>query len=537
MKNWNDQKVVILGAARQGTALAHYLAQHGAQVVLNDNRPDSSLVSARESLADLITEGKVACVFGGHPFSLLDGIDCLFISGGVPLTLPIIEEAQKRGIQLSNDSQIFLETAPCQTIGITGSAGKTTTTTLVGRMAEAAQTNEERRRTKDEGRRTEEGASGDSGSADGASDVRHSSSVIGRSSSVFRRVFVGGNIGNPLISVVDKMTPDDLAILELSSFQLEIMDRSPQVAAILNVTPNHLDRHGTMQAYTAAKARILEFQRATDIAVLGRDDPGAWSQRKKVQGRLLSFGLSELPPVQEGTFLGGDELYLRTFKGEGIGDRGSPNPLSPISSDVRLMSREDIQLRGEHNLLNVLAACAIAAAAGLPVEAMRAGVEGFYGVPHRLEFVRSWSGADWYNDSIATAPERAMAAIRSFEEPLVLLAGGRDKKLPWDEFAELVHSRVDHLIIFGEAAELILQAMDRQTTHKPTNGRSKEPEESLNRRVSITLAKDLREAVQSAAQIVQPGDVVLLSPGGTSFDEFSDFEERGEWFRKLVMDL
>ncbi len=208
--------------------------------------------------------------------------------------------------------------------------------------------------------------------------------------------------------------------MELSSFQLEIMTRSPQVAAVLNITPNHLDRHSSMQAYTAAKARILAYQPGDGAAVLGRDDPGAWGLKDSVRGKLVAFG--EHPwSAMPGTYLKNGKLILWDGMAEAV-----------------LMEQSSIGLRGQHNLLNVLAACAIAFAAGLPVEAMRAGVEGFSGVPHRLEFVRSWGGASWYNDSIATAPERSMAAIRSFDEPLVLLAGGRDKNLPWDDFARLV---------------------------------------------------------------------------------------------------
>lgn len=180
------------------------------------------------------------------------------------------------------------------------------------------------------------------------------------------------------------------------------------------------------------------------------------------------------------------------------------------------MSTDNIQLRGGHNLQNVLAACAISVAAELPFEAIQNGVNGFKGVPHRLEYVRTWKGADWYNDSIATAPERAMAAIRSFEEPLILLAGGRDKDLPWDDFASLVRERVDHLILFGEAAGKIFQAVGKKDGIQ---------------------CESLREAVHTAAELAAPGDVVLLAPGGTSFDEFRDFEERGECFKKLVMQL
>jgi UDP-N-acetylmuramoylalanine--D-glutamate ligase len=493
VQDYSGQKVVIIGAARQGIALARYLARKGAAVVLNDSRPAEALAEARAALIGL----KLEWVTGEHPLGLLDGATLVCPSGGVPLTLPLIAAARERGIQLSNDSQIFLEAAPCPVIGITGSAGKTTVTTLVGRMA-AWMTNDERRMT------------------DEMASFRPSSFVI-------RRVWVGGNIGTPLISLVEEMTPDDLAVMELSSFQLELMTRSPQVAVILNITPNHLDRHGTMAAYAGAKARILAFQGQADAAVLGRDDPGAWGLAGSVRGRLLSFGLNEPAEGRNGTFLRGEDLYLRTLPEETGSELGSTSG-EPV--EMWLMSRTDIPLRGEHNVLNVLAACAVAAASRLPAEAMRAGVDGFPGVPHRLEFVRSWGGAEWYNDSIATAPERAMAAIRSFEEPLVLLAGGRDKDLPWEDFGSLVRERVDHLILFGECADKVLAAVQ-------------ERQGKQDNRQPYTIVKcgGLHDAVVEAAQIVQSGDVVLLSPGGTSFDEFRDFEERGAWFKKWVMDL
>ena len=210
----------------------------------------------------------------------------------------------------------------------------------------------------------------------------------------------------------------------------------------------------------------------------------------------------------------------------------------PASGRQRLiLSVADIGLRGEHNLLNVMAACAIAHAAGLDVEAMRQGVRGFSGVAHRLEYVGSWGEADWYNDLIATAPERTMAAIRAFDGPRVLLAGGRDKNLPWGEFAALVRRRVDHLIVFGEASPIILRALDESPNHLQgvdAPGNSSAGSHILQ---SITRCRGLRQAVQAAAEIVQPGDVVLFSPGGTSFDEFKDFEERGECFTKWVKEL
>jgi UDP-N-acetylmuramoylalanine--D-glutamate ligase len=473
MADWAGQKILVVGAARQGIALALYLSRHAAQVTLTDQKPRAALPEATAALEDV----PVRWALGGHTFSLLDDCDLVCPSGGVPLELPLIVEAQRRGIKLSNDSQIFLETAPCKVIGITGSAGKTTTTTLVWRIAEAA--------------------------------------LSGQRSAAGRRVFLGGNIGSPLISAVDEMTPADLAIMELSSFQLEIMTRSPQVAAVLNITPNHLDRHRTMEAYTAAKARILEYQSHEDVAVLGREDPGAWGLVSKARGRVASFGIR--PP--SGGLAGQPEACTYYRDGCLYGWDGQ------VESE--LMPRSAIQLRGEHNLLNVLAACAITTAAGIPREALQAGVDGFRGVAHRLEFVRHWGGADWYNDSIATAPERAMAAIRAFDEPLVLLVGGRDKHLPWDEFALLAAQRVEHLVLFGEMADLVERAL------ASTGGGA----------YNLVKCATLKEAVQAAARIVKAGarpdlkSVVLLSPGGTSFDEFRDFEERGEAFRRWVNQL
>lgn len=455
--DWRDKRVLVLGAARQGLALARWLSMRGAKVTLSDIRNADELRVAIESMA----EYSIQWALGGHPLELLDSTDVLCLSGGVPLTLPIVAEALRRGIPLSNDSQVFMEVAPCKTVGITGSAGKTTTTTLVGIMAKIAY--------------------GDN-------------------------AYIGGNIGDPLINYVDNMKADDIAILELSSFQLDQMTISPNVAVILNITPNHLDRHGTMEVYMAAKARILEFQSKDDIAILGRDDKGAWSLRDKVKGKLFAFSLNELEEGLDGAYLHDDLLNLR-----------DGNAYLP------LMLRENIQLRGDHNVLNVLAAFAIGYAIGLPLDGMLKATQEFRGVPHRLEFVRELRGVRWYNDSIATAPERSIAAIRSFEEPIVLLLGGRDKDLPWEELMQLASTRVDHVVLFGEAAEKI------QKTAQSLGLSQK--------RFTVTRVNNLHEAVAKAADVAEAGDVVLLSPGGTSFDEFKDFAERGERFKTWVQEL
>ena len=457
---WKGKRVVIIGAARQGLALARYLSRHGAQVVLNDRRAPEQMQQPMDEMAAFGVEW----VLGGHPLEVLaPHPETVCVSGGVPLDNPLVQAAAKSGIRLSNDTQIFMEAVPCKTVGITGSAGKTTTTTLVGRMAQSG---------------------------------------AGR----YGKVWVGGNIGDPLINYVDEIQPDDLAILEISSFQSELMTLSPNVAVILNITPNHLDRHLTMEAYAAAKAHVINHQSDSDVAILGRDNPGAWGLVENVRGRLLSFGFSPLPDGQDGAYVEDEKFFLR----EG-------------GQALRLPVEDAIELRGLHNIANALAACTIAHAVGLTPEQMLAGIEGFRGVPHRLEFVRTWRGAQWYNDSIATAPERTMAAIHSFGGPLILMLGGRDKDLAWDELGKLIRQRVDHVVLFGEAAEKISAALGQRIPG--------------SRPYSVTRVETCREAVTAASRLAQPGFVVLFSPGATSFDEFKDFEERGENFKQWVLEF
>lgn len=459
MNNWLGKHVLIIGAARQGQALARYLSSKGAKVILNDQHTAEQMKVDIQSLSNT----NVEWVLGEHPLSLLDQIDLVCLSGGIPLSLPIVIEAAKRGLPISNDSQIFMESVQAPVIAITGSAGKTTTTTLVGRMAKAAQETN-------------------------------------------RKVWVGGNIGLPLVEYLDEIKPEDLVILELSSFQLEQMTLSPHIAAVLNITPNHLDRHGTMEAYTAAKAHILEYQKAEDIAVLDREDPGSWQLRHMVKGKLVSYGLKQPPIGETGVYM--EDGYVKLQEKDQV---------------YMVLPETSIQLRGEHNLLNVLAACAISNAAGLSFESMARGVEEFLGVEHRLEIVRILHGVTWINDSIASAPERTMAALKSFSEPIVLLLGGRDKKLPWDQLAEKIHERVDHVILFGEASDMISNALG-----EPRDG---------DRLIAVHKSSGFENALTIASQIAEENNVVLLSPGCTAYDTFRDFEERGNFFKNWVNSL
>jgi UDP-N-acetylmuramoylalanine--D-glutamate ligase len=453
----SEQRAVILGLARQGMALARFLAEAGAEVIVSDLKGEDALAEQLEALADV----PIRYVLGGHPISLLDDADMLYLSGGVPVDIPIVEAARERGILLSNDAQIFLDHCPAPVIGITGSAGKTTTTALVGEMCRL----------------------------DGL------------------RTWVGGNIGNPLIADLAAMESEDRVVMELSSFQLELMTTSPLIAAVLNITPNHLDRHRTMEAYIAAKQNIVAHQTADDFAVLGYDDANARALALETPARLVFF--SSGAEVEAGAFKTNGELTLRAG---GV--------------DREICKVSDVRLLGRHNLLNVLAASAIAGLAGVSLEAIRQVATTFAGVGHRLEFVRDVEGARWYNDSIATAPERSLAAMRSFEEPIVLLAGGRDKDLPWNGFVEEALSRVRRLITFGEAGPMIATMVEEAMASGGDTRLEK-----------VTRVGNLDEAVETAAQAARPGDVVLLAPGGTSFDAYHDFAERGDRFKDLVQAL
>lgn len=444
------KRLLILGLARQGKALARFAVGVGAEVTVSDLR---SPETPHMDLADL-SDLHIQTVLGEHPMTLLEKTDILAISGGVPSDAPFVQAARQRGIPITNDEQEFIRRAPTAVIGITGSAGKTTTTALTGVMAQVA------------GRQT----------------------------------WVGGNIGRPLIADLHKMAADDVVVQELSSFQLEIWEQSPPIAAVLNITPNHLDRHKTMTAYASAKANILRFQDEADVAVLCLDDAGSLALRPLVNGRLRLFSLEK--PVADGAFLHEGKIWLRN------------------GHETAVCRVEDVPLRGRHNLMNVCAAVTLADTAGIPAAAMYEAIRTFTGVEHRLELVRELSGVRYINDSIATAPERALAALASFDGPIILLAGGRDKEMQWDTWAQVVGQRAKHVILFGELAGLLEQKL--AGWHGTKAG------------AMLTRVETMATAVMAARATAVAGDIVLLSPGGTSFDAYVDFAARGDQFRELV---
>jgi UDP-N-acetylmuramoylalanine--D-glutamate ligase len=476
-------RALVVGLGREGTALAAYLAGHGLSVTATD------VQSAQKLAADLppLEEAGVSLVLGEHPLSLLDMVDILLVSPGIPLEIPFLQEARTRGIPLSTESRLFCHLCPAPIVAVTGSSGKTTTTSLVGKMMEA----------------------------DGL------------------KTWVGGNIGQPLISVVDQIAPDDAVVMELSSFQLEyfhaqlnhgvnvahlpdsqaaalteLLDNwSPPVGAILNITPNHLDRHPSMKQYVAAKRAAVDYQDANGKAIMSLDNDLTRTIGHQLGDRTRWFSLEA--QMRHGAALVDSKVVLLDAEGT-------------LQSVV---SKSDVQLRGEHNLNNVLAACLLAHEAGVSIDAIHQEVTDFTGVEHRLQWVQERDGVNYYNDSIATSPERLIAALRSFDEPVVLLAGGRDKHLPWDEAARAIMQKTRQVILFGEATEIVARAIEKNRQRSSTNG------PALHRCVN------LEEAVHLAAQVANSGDVVLLSPGCASYDAFKDFAERGEIFKEFVKQL
>ena len=450
---FHGKRVTLMGFARTNVALARYLARQGADITMTDSKSFEDLAIGRQQLESL----NIRYVLGHHEMLDFTQADVVFVSPGVQRTNPFVQAAMNNGIPVSSEIELFFELCKSPIAAITGSAGKTTTTTLVGEMLAAS------------GFPT----------------------------------FVGGNIGIPLIDRLDELSEDARVVLELSSFQLEPMRRSAHVAAVLNITPNHLDRHPTFEAYRDAKTNIFKFQRPDDVTVLSLDDPGSAQLISQVVGQPMLFSVTQ--PVIEGACLYRGELVLTIGLLEGT-----------------ICRRDEVRLRGLHNVQNILAASVIAAVRGASMEAIRSVATQFTGVEHRIEPVRVLDGCTWFNDSKATSPTETMAALRSFTEPIVLMAGGRSKKAPLDEMAADIVTHVRHLVVFGEMAGEIADAVTAQP-----KGNS----------ITIDRAHTVKDAVELARRAARPGDVVLLSPSGTSFDAFDDYEHRGRVFKDIVLQL
>ncbi|MDM8528444.1 UDP-N-acetylmuramoyl-L-alanine--D-glutamate ligase [Anaerolineales bacterium HSG24] len=418
-------------------------------------------------------------ILGEHPTRLLDEVDILFVSPGVPLNIPFLREARARRVPLCTETRLFCYLCPAPIIAITGSSGKSTTTTLVGEFLKAA------------GYKT----------------------------------WVGGNIGQPLIGHLAKITPQDRVVLELSSFQLEYFHSrlnrgasaskfapllagwSPTIGALLNITPNHLDRHSSMRTYVRAKRAVTDFQKPDDVIIMSLDNDVTRTIGRQFGDRVRWFSIEAERP--KGACLYQDQIAL----------------LDENKSSQPIIHRQEVKLLGVHNASNIMAASLMAREAGISIETMRTVLRRFTGLSYRLELVREHEQVSYYNDSIATTPERMIMALRAFDRPIVLIAGGRDKHLSWEETARVIIHKATHVILFGEARDMIAQVI------------TKTGQDIIIMQTQLHLCNNLTEAVAIASKSVAPGDVVLLSPGCASYDTFSDFMERGDQFNQLVAEL
>jgi UDP-N-acetylmuramoylalanine--D-glutamate ligase len=452
--NVAGKKVLVLGAGRSGVACAKFLAARGATVALNDAQALEQWSAAAQALKN---EG-VGCFAGEAPGWLLEQIDLLVISPGVPTKTIPVRYAERAGAEIIGEVELAARFLRGRIVAITGSNGKTTTTTLIGELL------------KDAGLPTQ----------------------------------VGGNIGTPLISLVESSRADGWTVAELSSFQLEtIKEFHPTVALVLNVTPNHMDRYETFTDYAAAKHRIFMNQEPGDLAILNGDDELVSSWASGLRAQVVRFSVKQ--QLDEGLFLRGRELVSRNGSRERV-----------------LLTTDEIKLRGLHNIENVLAALAAGLACGAAPDSMRETIRRFQPVEHRLEFVAEIAGIKFYNDSKATSVDATLKALEAFageSEPgkIVLILGGRGKHAPYAPLASLVKKKVRKLILIGEDAATIAGELGAVAPSEP--------------------AEDMKDAVARAFAAAESGDVVLLAPACASFDMFDSFEHRGRVFKEEVSSL
>jgi UDP-N-acetylmuramoylalanine--D-glutamate ligase len=448
------KRVLVVGLGKSGVASALFLESRGARVTVSDAKSEEQL---RGEIPALLDRG-ITVETGKHGERTFRDQDLIVVSPGVPGNVGPLQHARRLGIPIIGEIELTSRFLRGHVVAITGSNGKTTTTTLTGEII----------------------ASGG------------------------RKTLVGGNIGTPAITFVEHSTPDTWVVLEISSFQLESIESfHPHIAAILNVTPDHLDRHGSMENYIAAKARIFENQLASDFAVLNADSEICRGLASGVKSQLLWF--SRLQTVERGACLDGGQIVFRDDIRDDLRTAVRETVIMPVS---------EITLKGTHNVENVLAAVAIGMAAGVEPAAIRRAVKEFHAVEHRLEYVATLRGVQYFNDSKATNVDATLKALESFPGNIQLILGGKDKGSDYTELAPLVSARVKQVYTIGAAAAKI--------------------EEQLAGCAPIVSAKTLEAAVVKAADSAAEGDIVLLAPACASFDQFNSFEHRGRVFKEQV---
>ena len=450
IESLRHKTVAVIGIGVSNTPLLELLLAEGIRVTACDKRSREQMGEQAEHLEQLGCELHL----GADYLKDLDA-DVIFRTPGLRPDVPEIAACVDRGAVLTSEMEVFFEVCPCTIIAVTGSDGKTTTTTIIAELLKAAG----------------------------------------------KRVWVGGNIGHPLLCEADGMLATDYAVLELSSFQLMTMKHSPHIAVVTNLAPNHLDVHRDMAEYVAAKENIFRHQSGEDVAVFNANNDITAEQSHRAPGRARLF--SRQDEVADGVFLRGEDIVCRSGGHERV-----------------VMTTGDIKIPGVHNVENYMAA--IAAVDGLvPDEVIRRFAREFGGVEHRIELVRTYRGVRYYNDSIASSPSRTIAGLRSFHEKVILIAGGYDKHIPFDVLGPEIVEHVKLLVLCGATADKIRAAVENAPGYEPGK-----PE--------IRDVTPFTAAVEAARDRAQPGDVVTLSPACAAFDQFKNFAERGKFFKSIV---
>jgi UDP-N-acetylmuramoylalanine--D-glutamate ligase len=450
MLELKNKRVLVVGLGKSGLAAARFLKARGARVTVSDARPAMLIAE----LSELLEQGYMVEA-GSHGLLTFRRQDLIVVSPGVPMSTPELKQVRAMGAHIIGELELGAQYLQGEVVAVTGSNGKTTTTTLIGEILKAA----------------------------------------GRST------LVGGNIGRPVTAMVDESTTESWSVLEVSSFQLETVETfKPKIALVLNITPDHLDRHGTFEEYAALKARVTEFQTAEDFLILNGEDKDTQMIAAKTKAQIFWF--STRRPIKQGTFVHGESILFVPREG---------------ASSERVMPVAEIPLAGAHNVENVLAAVCAARLAGVESATIRAAVREFKAVEHRLEFVREVGGVKYYNDSKATNVDATLKAVEAFAGGIHLILGGKDKGSDYRVLESLLRERVKTVITIGSAAEKI--------------------ERQLDGVVKIERAETLKRAVAFAHEAAVAGDTVLLAPACASFDQFENYEQRGRVFKELVASI